>query len=143
MAFVIGLMTEISSEREYIRDGKITKMVVVELIDARYKPGAIKGDMDSIRIEVNQKYLITATLYIFMVFVCECHLQVHKCVSGGGKVLIPTFALGRAQELCLLLDDYWERMNLKVPIYLSVGYFWPSKQLKYKLMGKSIVPKFS
>jgi hypothetical protein len=35
MAFVIGLMTGISAEREYIRDGKITKMVVVELIDAR------------------------------------------------------------------------------------------------------------
>uniref|UniRef100_A0A804NGW8 Cleavage and polyadenylation specificity factor subunit 3-II n=1 Tax=Zea mays TaxID=4577 RepID=A0A804NGW8_MAIZE len=46
---------------------------------------------------------------------------VHKCVSGGGKVLIPTFALGRAQELCMLLDDYWERMGLKVPIYFSAG----------------------
>ncbi|KAJ0981046.1 hypothetical protein J5N97_009301 [Dioscorea zingiberensis] len=46
---------------------------------------------------------------------------VHKCISRGGKVLIPTFALGRAQELCLLLDDYWERMNLKVPIYFSAG----------------------
>ncbi|XXG51185.1 hypothetical protein AAC387_Pa02g5014 [Persea americana] len=46
---------------------------------------------------------------------------VHKCISGGGKVLIPTFALGRAQELCILLDDYWERMNLKVPIYFSAG----------------------
>ncbi|KEH40630.1 putative KH-domain/beta-lactamase-domain protein, archaea [Medicago truncatula] len=46
---------------------------------------------------------------------------VHKCVSGGGKVLIPTFALGRAQELRILLDDYWERMNLKVPIYFSSG----------------------
>ncbi|KAK2453495.1 cleavage and polyadenylation specificity factor 73-I [Trifolium repens] len=46
---------------------------------------------------------------------------VHKCVSGGGKVLIPAFALGRAQELCILLDDYWERMNLKVPIYFSAG----------------------
>ncbi|KAJ4961874.1 hypothetical protein NE237_021784 [Protea cynaroides] len=46
---------------------------------------------------------------------------VHKCVSGGGKVLIPTFALGRAQELCILLDDYWERMNLKIPIYFSAG----------------------
>ncbi|KAJ8646783.1 hypothetical protein MRB53_008531 [Persea americana] len=47
--------------------------------------------------------------------------EVHKCISGGGKVLIPTFALGRAQELCILLDDYWERMNLKVPIYFSAG----------------------
>ncbi|KAK9277709.1 hypothetical protein L1049_007256 [Liquidambar formosana] len=46
---------------------------------------------------------------------------VHKCVAGGGKVLIPTFALGRAQELCILLDDYWERMNLKIPIYFSAG----------------------
>ncbi|CBI26829.3 unnamed protein product, partial [Vitis vinifera] len=46
---------------------------------------------------------------------------VHKCVADGGKVLIPTFALGRAQELCILLDNYWERMNLKVPIYFSAG----------------------
>lgn len=46
---------------------------------------------------------------------------VHDCVAGGGKVLIPTFALGRAQELCMLLDDYWERMNLKIPIYFSSG----------------------
>jgi hypothetical protein len=28
---VIGVMTEISAEREYIRDGKITKMVMVIL----------------------------------------------------------------------------------------------------------------
>ncbi|XP_007045271.2 PREDICTED: cleavage and polyadenylation specificity factor subunit 3-II isoform X1 [Theobroma cacao] len=46
---------------------------------------------------------------------------VHNCVAAGGKVLIPTFALGRAQELCILLEDYWERMNLKVPIYFSSG----------------------
>ncbi|KAM0896723.1 hypothetical protein ACQ4PT_023031 [Festuca glaucescens] len=24
-------------------------------------------------------------------------------------------------ELCILLDDYWERMNLKIPIYFSAG----------------------
>ncbi|XP_022776475.1 cleavage and polyadenylation specificity factor subunit 3-II isoform X2 [Durio zibethinus] len=46
---------------------------------------------------------------------------VHTCIAAGGKVLIPTFALGRAQELCILLEDYWERMNLKVPIYFSAG----------------------
>ncbi|KAJ4783344.1 hypothetical protein LUZ62_034590 [Rhynchospora pubera] len=46
---------------------------------------------------------------------------VHTCVAAGGKVLIPTFALGRAQELCILLDDYWERMNINVPIYFSAG----------------------
>ncbi|KAF8378587.1 hypothetical protein HHK36_029935 [Tetracentron sinense] len=46
---------------------------------------------------------------------------VHKCVAGGGKVLIPTFALGRAQELCILLDDYWERMTRPVVINIDGG----------------------
>ncbi|KAK2383282.1 Transcription initiation factor IIF, beta subunit [Trifolium repens] len=35
--YVIGLMTGISPEREYVRDGKITKMVVIELTDASGK----------------------------------------------------------------------------------------------------------
>lgn len=30
-------------------------------------------------------------------------------------------SIGLKQELCILLDDYWERMNLKVPIYFSAG----------------------
>uniref|UniRef100_A0A915P779 Integrator complex subunit 11 n=1 Tax=Meloidogyne floridensis TaxID=298350 RepID=A0A915P779_9BILA len=47
--------------------------------------------------------------------------KVHETVQGGGKVLIPVFALGRAQELCILLDMYWERLELKVPIYFSAG----------------------
>lgn len=47
--------------------------------------------------------------------------KVHNCVEKGGKVLIPVFALGRAQELCILLESYWERMNLRVPIFFSMG----------------------
>jgi integrator complex subunit 11 len=47
--------------------------------------------------------------------------KVHSCVASGGKVLIPSFALGRAQELCILLETYWERMNLKIPVYFSAG----------------------
>lgn len=47
--------------------------------------------------------------------------KVHDCVDKGGKVLIPVFALGRAQELCILLESYWDRMGLKVPIYFSQG----------------------
>lgn len=47
--------------------------------------------------------------------------KVHKTVSNGGKVLIPVFALGRAQELCILIETYWERMGLKVPIFFSAG----------------------
>ena len=52
---------------------------------------------------------------------CSLPSQVHECVEKGGKVLIPVFALGRAQELCILLESYWERTNLKVPVYFSLG----------------------
>lgn len=47
--------------------------------------------------------------------------KVHECIDRGGKVLIPVFALGRAQELCILLETYWDRMNLKVPVYFALG----------------------
>jgi integrator complex subunit 11 len=36
--------------------------------------------------------------------------KVHDCIDKGGKVLIPVFALGRAQELCILLGT----MEIKV-----------------------------
>ncbi|KAL3895309.1 MAG: hypothetical protein SGCHY_004776 [Lobulomycetales sp.] len=47
--------------------------------------------------------------------------KVHECVAKGGKVLIPVFALGRAQELCILVEGYWQRMGLDVPVYFSAG----------------------
>lgn len=47
--------------------------------------------------------------------------RIHTAVNRGGKVLIPVFAVGRAQELCILLESYWERMGLKIPIYFTGG----------------------
>lgn len=47
--------------------------------------------------------------------------KIHSTVANGGKVLIPVFALGRAQELCILLESYWDRMKLEVPIYFTAG----------------------
>ncbi|KAJ3142206.1 Integrator complex subunit 11 [Geranomyces variabilis] len=51
--------------------------------------------------------------------------KVHATVRRGGKVLVPVFALGRAQELCILLEAYWDRMDDlrdgKVPVYFSAG----------------------
>lgn len=46
---------------------------------------------------------------------------VHDTVARGGRVLIPVFALGRAQELLLILDEYWKaNPALKhVPIYFA------------------------
>lgn len=58
--------------------------------------------------------------------------RVHQTVEKGGKVLVPVFALGRAQELCILLDTYWEKMNLNVPIYFSAGLV-EKANLYYKL----------
>ena len=33
--------------------------------------------------------------------------RVHQILNRGGKVLLPVVALGRAQELLLILEDYW------------------------------------
>eukprot|EP00026_Physarum_polycephalum_P004180 Phypoly_transcript_04197.p1 GENE.Phypoly_transcript_04197~~Phypoly_transcript_04197.p1 ORF type:complete len:689 (+),score=102.38 Phypoly_transcript_04197:127-2193(+) len=58
--------------------------------------------------------------------------RIHECVEKGGKVLIPVFALGRAQELCILIDSYWEQMGLNVPIYFAAG-LTEKANLYYKL----------
>jgi cleavage and polyadenylation specificity factor subunit 3 len=48
-----------------------------------------------------------------------------KSITGilnrGGRVLLPVFALGRAQELLLILDEYWGRHQelQKIPIYYA------------------------
>ena len=54
----------------------------------------------------------------------ERHLmkQIHTCLERGGKVLVPVFALGRVQELCLMVESYWDRQNLgHIPVYFSAG----------------------
>ncbi|CDR98073.1 cleavage and polyadenylation specifity factor, putative [Babesia bigemina] len=42
-----------------------------------------------------------------------------EIVTRGGKCLLPVFALGRAQEILLILDEYWEaNSNLQsIPIF--------------------------
>ncbi|OBZ68081.1 Endoribonuclease YSH1 [Grifola frondosa] len=46
---------------------------------------------------------------------------VHSIIRRGGHVLLPTFALGRAQELLLILDEYWTKHPdlHSVPIYYA------------------------
>ncbi|XP_063703757.1 cleavage and polyadenylation specificity factor 73 [Culicoides brevitarsis] len=46
---------------------------------------------------------------------------VQKIVQQGGRCLIPVFALGRAQELLLILDEYWsQNPELQdIPIYYA------------------------
>jgi cleavage and polyadenylation specificity factor subunit 3 len=44
-------------------------------------------------------------------------------LNRGGRALLPVFALGRAQELLLILDEYWTKHPeyQKIPIYYNSG----------------------
>lgn len=46
---------------------------------------------------------------------------VHEIVRRGGRCLIPVFALGRAQELLLILDEYWQAHPElhSIPVYYA------------------------
>ena len=44
-----------------------------------------------------------------------------RTLERGGKVLIPVFALGRAQELMILIDDLWSKTGWQVPVFYSGG----------------------
>lgn len=46
---------------------------------------------------------------------------IEKIVTRGGSCLIPVFALGRAQELLLILDDFWQNSpHLSgIPVYYA------------------------
>ena len=46
---------------------------------------------------------------------------IHNVVKRGGRVLLPVFALGRAQELLLILDEFWENHPEleNIPIYYT------------------------
>jgi Cft2 family RNA processing exonuclease len=44
--------------------------------------------------------------------------QAHRCVLKGSRVFVPTFAIGRLQEICLMLNNSWERTDCTQPIEL-------------------------
>lgn len=47
--------------------------------------------------------------------------DVHAIIRRGGHVLLPVFAMGRAQELLLILDEYWDQHPElhNVPVYYA------------------------
>jgi hypothetical protein len=64
------------------------------------------------------RHCLLAALHSLAANGCLTHptqpTQVHQTVTAGGKVLVPVFAVGRAQELLLLLDEHWQRTQLEV-----------------------------
>lgn len=47
--------------------------------------------------------------------------MIHSTIQQGGRCLLPVFALGRAQEILLILDEYWQQHKdlQKTPIYYA------------------------
>ncbi len=48
---------------------------------------------------------------------------IHHTIKRGGKVLIPAMAVGRAQEIMMVLEEYARIGGIDVPIYLD-GMIW-------------------
>ncbi len=48
---------------------------------------------------------------------------IHHTIKRGGKVLIPAMAVGRAQEIMMVLEEYARVGGIDVPIYLD-GMIW-------------------
>ena len=65
--------------------------------------------------------------------------KIEETLSKGGKVLIPIFALGRAQEFYILIDTYWKRANNKAPIYF-IGPMAQKVNFYYKLFQNWMNP---
>ena len=54
----------------------------------------------------------------------EMMKTIYKTIKRGGKVLVPVFAVGRAQELMIVLEEYMRHgMIDQVPIYID-GMIW-------------------
>merc|ERR1719204_1947731 len=51
---------------------------------------------------------------------------IHRVVKRGGRCLIPVFAMGRAQELMLIVDEYWS----KHPELHSIPVYYASNMAK-------------
>ena len=73
--------------------------------------------------------------------------SVHRIVKNGGRCLLPVFALGRAQELLLILDEYWDAHPevQHIPIYYASSLAKKCMtvfQTYINMMGESVRKQF-
>ena len=73
-----------------------------------------------------------ALQYCMCVPLTLCPGTVHDIVTRGGRCLIPVFALGRAQELLLILDEYWSAH----PELHDIPIYYASSLAKKCMAGK-------
>ncbi|KAJ0388666.1 hypothetical protein ATCC90586_012022 [Pythium insidiosum] len=44
---------------------------------------------------------------------------VHECIAAEGKVVIPINRVGFVQEIIAILKDYWGKMKISAPLYIT------------------------
>ena len=66
--------------------------------------------------------------------------MVQEVVTRGGRCLLPVFALGRAQELLLILDEYWQAHPElhNIPIYYASSVCVAILDHLYPLVGQKV-----
>ena len=69
--------------------------------------------------------------------------MIKKTVKRGGKVIIPSFAVGRAQEVMIFLDEKLRNKEIDLPVYLD-GMIWDTTAIHTtypEFLSKSIQSK--
>ncbi|MGC8586218.1 MAG: MBL fold metallo-hydrolase RNA specificity domain-containing protein [Candidatus Micrarchaeia archaeon] len=123
-------------EIEFIPAGHIVGSAMIRVSDGR-KSILYTGDLHLTRTRLleganvkglNSEILITESTYASKsdVFPGESKIakemlkSINETIDMGGKIIIPSFAVGRAQEVLLFLDDYINSgVMRKVPIYVD------------------------
>lgn len=123
-------------EIEFIPAGHIVGSAMIRVSDGR-KSIIYTGDVHLARTRLlegasvkglSSDALITESTYASKKDVFESESKIAKdmlksineTIDRGGKVIIPSFAVGRAQEVLLFLDDYINSgVMRKVPIYVD------------------------
>jgi len=105
---VIGVMTAISAEREYVKEGKVTKMVILELTDDRF----VLPVLFSMFILVGSSFLNSFFGLILNSGKCECALfgdyvdalqkMVGKSVGGMPIVVLQYVKIKTFRGCCLM-----------------------------------------
>ncbi|MGC8651776.1 MAG: MBL fold metallo-hydrolase [Candidatus Micrarchaeia archaeon] len=123
-------------EIEFIPAGHIVGSAMIRVSDGR-KSVLYTGDVHLARTRLlygadvkglSSDALITESTYASKndVFQSESRIakdmlkSINETIDVGGKVIIPSFAVGRAQEVLLFLDDYINSgVMRKVPVYVD------------------------
>lgn len=107
----------------WVSDGKSTLLYSgdLNLVKTKLLEGADTKNLNAKTFIIESTYAARKDIFPGEGVVAQKMLKSMKeTIAQGGKVIIPSFAVGRAQEILLMLDDYINSGLLpKVPIYID------------------------